>query len=180
MLMAVLCFTILETIRVLLVQLEQLLDKLLLTLTIQRGKNKQNRKLTKQSRKEKAKIEAKKQSKEWNFRREYVRAVVNIGHTNEHIGSTLVPLLLVNCPANAQLAIALITSYYRPESERLDLKVQFFMIAVMMQQFVCIFLLHVLIARLNGRLKKIARSYAPLLFDHRGKKIAQTLNCKVF
>lgn len=85
-----------------------------------------------------------------------------MSQVNKYVARAFMPLLLVNCPSNALLTITLLTG-----SRHLDLMVQFLLLMVLLEQFLCIFLVHSLLASLNDRLKTLAQRYIPLLYERK-------------
>ena len=100
-----------------------------------------------------------------NFRQQYTRVVILVSKANKYVARAFMPLLAVNCPSNALLTITLLTS----QAGRLDLVVQLLTIMVLFEQFLCIFLVHSLLANLNDRLKSIAKKFIPLMYSQKGK-----------
>ncbi|KAH9406315.1 hypothetical protein TYRP_013926 [Tyrophagus putrescentiae] len=99
------------------------------------------------------------------LRQQYTRVVILVSKANKYVARAFMPLLAVNCPSNALLTITLLTS----QAGRLDLVVQLLTIMVLFEQFLCIFLVHSLLANLNDRLKSIAKKFIPLMYSQKGK-----------
>ncbi len=97
------------------------------------------------------------------FRREYTRVVIFFIRNNGYTAKSLLPMLLVNCPSTALLISTLLTSL-SSKSHRLHPVVQLIVVIVLLEQFLSIFLAHLLLANLNGHLRAIARRYISLAF----------------
>lgn len=157
MLLAMLGFTLMKAVSVLLGQLQQLL-------LIARRKRRKNL-VTSSSRK---------------FRREYTRVVIFFSRNNGYTAKSLLPMLLVNCPSTALLISTLLTSSSSSSlptasshSHRLHPVVQLIAVIVLLALFVSIFLVHLLLSNLNGHLRALARRYISLAFtgDHCGVQL---------
>lgn len=157
MLLAMLGFTLMKAVSVLLGQLQQLL-------LIARRKRRKNL-VTSSSRR---------------FRREYTRVVIFFSRNNGYTAKSLLPMLLVNCPSTALLISTLLTSSSSSSlptasshSHRLHPVVQLIAVIVLLALFVSIFLVHLLLSNLNGHLRALARRYISLAFtgDHCGVQL---------
>ncbi len=152
MLIAMLGFTLLKAVSVLLGQLQQLL-----LLADRKGR----KKLVTTS----------------TFRREYTRVVIFFIRNNGYTAKSLLPMLLVNCPSTALLISILLTSLSSTKSSQsgheLHPVVQVLTVAVLLAQFLSIFIDHLLLATLNGHLRVLARRYISLAFtgDHCGVQL---------
>ncbi|KAH9406359.1 hypothetical protein TYRP_013971 [Tyrophagus putrescentiae] len=107
------------------------------------------------------------------YRHEYTKAVVTITSGNHYLGVAFVPLLLVNCPANALLTIVLLTW-------NLVFGARFILLMLMLQQFICIFVIHSLVAHLNDRLTMLAKMFIPFIYADRSFSYVSTLKQKLF
>ena len=89
------------------------------------------------------------------YRTYYVKALLLICKCNEYTGKSIVPLLLVIGPGNALLLISLLTF-------TLDAQVQFITVMVLQKMFLNIFIVHLIFAQLNTKLKSLAKIYLPV------------------
>ncbi len=114
------------------------------------------------------------------FCRQYTETVVSISRTNRgYFSRVLMLLLLVNCPSNALLTIILINAYISPTlsgHHPLGLLVQFLVVMTILEQFLCIFLIHSLLAGLNSRLKALPRRYISVLSGRRSQMYSREGN----
>ncbi len=140
--------TLLKAVSVLLGQLQQLL----LLLARRRG---QKREVTSSSSSS---------NNSSTFCREYTRVVIFFSRNNRYLAKSLLPMLLVNCPSTALLISTLLSSL-SSQSHRLHPVVQLLTVAVLLEQFLSIFLAHLLLANLNGHLRTLARRYISLAFS---------------
>lgn len=150
-----LAFILLEAVRLLLEQLQ----RRLINFTRDRKKNKETKVLL--------------LYQQAIYRHEYTKAVVTITSGNHYLGVAFVPLLLVNCPANALLTIVLLTW-------NLVFGARFILLMLMLQQFICIFVIHSLVAHLNDRLTMLAKMFIPFIYADRSFSYVSTLKQKLF
>lgn len=148
MLQAALAFSLLEVVRLVLRELEQ-------QVILLGGKVFKNSKIISNHKK------ASSPYQHARFRRHYTARVVTYCIGNAYVGKAFIPLLAVNCPANALLSIALLNL-------KLNTGVQLLLLAIFCMQFLCIFLVHSMIAYLNDKLNQIARQYVPLFYRQLG------------
>ena len=89
------------------------------------------------------------------FRREYTKAVVLVSRcSSSYIGRAFLPYLLLNSTANAVLLITLFSA-----SHSLSAIGQVFVVCFTLDESVGLFQVHLLLAQLNSRLKRLAVLY---------------------
>lgn len=89
------------------------------------------------------------------FRREYTKAVVLVSRcSSSYIGRAFLPYLLLNSAANAVLLITLFSA-----SHSLSAIGQVFVVCFTLDESVGLFQVHLLLAQLNSRLKRLAVLY---------------------
>ncbi len=99
------------------------------------------------------------------FRREYVQMVLFLSTGNRRfLAQTLLPMLLVNCPSTALLITTLLNYGQFP----LHPLVQLLVVMVLGEQFLCIFISHLMQANVNGQLRTLARRFISLVYSDDG------------
>ena len=99
------------------------------------------------------------------FRREYVQMVLFLSTGNRRfLAQTLLPMLLVNCPSTALLITTLLNYGQFP----LHPLVQLLVVMVLGEQFLCIFIFHLMQANVNGQLRTLARRFISLVYSDGG------------
>ena len=141
-----LAFTLLEAVRIVLLQLKQCLDKV------------------KQLQSQRLEVLARK------YRRKYVHILVAISKGNRYVGKAFIPLMLVCCPTNAVLMVSLLIYQEMSLAARVTLSV------VVVEQFICVFLVHYIIAIHNDNLGRLARWYVAV--HYRFQKISSKIAYK--
>ena len=130
-------FVLIEIIRLLLQQQQGFLEKL------KRAKNQRSRVRLAQ-----------------RYQNRYTDLLIAICRSNCYASKAFIPLMLVNFPTNGVLMVSLLTI-----SKQMWPVTRVTLFVIMIEQFLCIFIVHSLLALLNDRLAAFARRYIPFHYS---------------